>query len=184
MSEEPRTDKLIAASIQWTQKIMQKIDSILQEPKAEYKLSTDGACIGNPGPGGWACVLRVDGHVDELFGCAPHTTNSRMELQAVIEGLKSLNEPCSVAVSTDSQYVQLGITKWVEMWKAAGWRRSDRRAVLNQDLWRELDERIALHTVRWKWVKGHADDPDNLRCHHLANRAARQQISSSGSRSG
>jgi ribonuclease HI len=150
----------------------------------QVKLSTDGACIGNPGPGGWACVLRFAGHTGELYGCEERTTNNRMELQAVIEGLRALREPCVVSISTDSQYVQRGITEWLETWKANGWMKSRNtrggRAVLNQDLWAELDKRIASHAVRWQWVKGHADDPDNLRCDSLANRAAREQISSNG----
>ena len=147
-------------------------------------LSTDGACIGNPGPGGWACLLRFGSHVGEMYGCEAHTTNNRMELQAVIAGLKALKEPCAITISTDSQYVQRGVTEWLAGWKANGWRKSKNtrgsRAVLNQDLWEELDERIAAHTVRWQWVRGHADDPDNLRCDFLANRAAREQLSSEG----
>jgi ribonuclease HI len=147
-------------------------------------LSTDGACIGNPGPGGWACVVRFGSHVGEMFGCEPRTTNNRMELQAVIEGLKALKGSCTISLSTDSQYVQRGVTEWLAGWKANGWRKSKNtrgsRAVLNQDLWQELDKRIAPHTVQWKWVKGHADDTDNLRCDALANRAAREQISSNG----
>jgi ribonuclease HI len=107
-----------------------------------------------------------------------------MELQAVIEGLRALREPCELTISTDSQYVQRGITEWLETWKANGWRKSKRtkggRVVLNQDLWTELDKRIATHTIRWQWVKGHADDADNLRCDSLANRAAREQIFSNG----
>jgi ribonuclease HI len=146
--------------------------------------STDGACIGNPGPGGWACVLRFGSHTGEMFGCEPHTTNNRMELQAVIEGLKALKEPCAITISTDSQYVQRGITEWLAGWKANGWRKGKSkrgsRTVLNQDLWTELDRRIVPHTVQWKWVKGHADDADNLRCDFLANRAAREQLSSKG----
>ncbi len=150
----------------------------------QVKLSTDGACIGNPGPGGWACVLRFGSHAGEIFGCEPHTTNNRMELQAVIEGLRALRESCAVTISTDSQYVQRGITEWLAGWKANGWRKSKAskgsRAVLNQDLWAELDRRIASHTVHWQWVKGHADDADNVRCDSLANRAAREQVSSNG----
>jgi ribonuclease HI len=149
----------------------------------QVKLSTDGSCIGNPGPGGWACVLRFGGHTGELFGCESHTTNNRMELQAVIKGLQALREPCQVTISTDSQYVQRGITEWLAGWKANGWRKSKAkgsRAVLNQDLWADLDKRIALHTVSWQWVKGHAEDTDNIRCDSLANKAAREQISSNG----
>ena len=153
-------------------------------PQKQVKLSTDGACIGNPGPGGWASVLRFGGHSGEMYGCEGRTTNNRMELQAVIEGLRALREPCAITISTDSRYVQRGITEWLETWKANGWRKSKNtkggRSVLNQDLWAELDKRLAPHTVQWQWVKGHADDPDNLRCDFLANRAGREQISSKG----
>jgi ribonuclease HI len=147
-------------------------------------LTTDGACIGNPGPGGWACVLRFDQHRGESFGADPKTTNNRMELKAVIEGLRALKEPCEVTIRTDSQYVQRGVTEWLAAWKVNGWKKSKSskgsRTVLNQELWMELDKLLAGHTVDWKWVKGHADDPDNLRCDSLANRAAREQISSRG----
>jgi ribonuclease HI len=129
-------------------------------------------------------VLRFGGHNGEMYGCEGRTTNNRMELQAVIEGLRALREPCVVTISTDSQYVQRGVTEWLETWKANGWRKSKNknggRAVLNQDLWAELDKLLASHSVQWQWVKGHADDPDNLRCDSLANRAAREQISSNG----
>jgi len=119
-----------------------------------------------------------------MYGCEAHTTNNRMELQAVIQGLKALKEPCEVIISTDSQYVQRGITEWLAKWKANGWRKTrsaaGSRAVLNQDLWEELDRNLSRHAVLWKWVKGHADDKDNLRCDALANRAARKQIASGG----
>jgi ribonuclease HI len=119
-----------------------------------------------------------------MFGYQERTTNNRMELQAVIEGLRALREPCIVFISTDSQYVQRGITEWLEIWKANGWKKSKKdkagHSVLNQDLWLELDKRLAAHTVQWQWVKGHADDKDNLRCDSLANRAAREEICSNG----
>jgi ribonuclease HI len=155
----------------------------MDEEAKQVKLSTDGACIGNPGPGGWAYVLRFDADKREMSGCAPHTTNNRMELQAVIEGLKALKGPCSVTVCTDSQYVQLGATEWLPRWKERGWRKSKSsggRAVANQDLWKELDKQLESHILSWWWVKGHANDADNLRCDFLANRAARKQISSDG----
>jgi ribonuclease HI len=152
--------------------------------KRQVRLSTDGACIGNPGPGGWACLLRFGNHIGEMFGFERHTTNNRMELQAVIEGFKALREPCAVTVFSDSQYVQRGITEWLATWKANGWRKSKNakgsRTVLNQDLWQELDKGIAPHSVDWQWVKGHATDVDNIRCDLLANRAAREQIASNG----
>lgn len=129
-------------------------------------------------------MLRFGGHGGEMYGCEERTTNNRMELQAVIEGLRALREPCEITISTDSQYVQRGVTEWLETWKANGWRKSKNtkgsRAVRNQDLWAELDKRLASHIVQWQWVKGHADDPDNLRCDSLANRAAREQTSSKG----
>jgi ribonuclease HI len=128
--------------------------------------------------------LRFGGHAAELYGYQERTTNNRMELQAVIEGLGALRESCVVTISTDSQYVQRGVTEWLKTWKANGWRKGKKakgdRAVLNQDLWAELDRRSESHTVLWEWVKGHADDRDNLRCDSLANRAAREQISSNG----
>jgi ribonuclease HI len=161
-----------------------QLESISVTPQKQVKLSTDGACIGNPGPGGWACILRFRDRTGEMYGCEKQTTNNRMELQAVIQGLRVLREPCVVTISTDSQYVQLGITEWLAGWKAKGWRKSKStkgsRAVLNRDLWTELDKELASHTIQWKWVKGHASDPDNLRCDSLANRAAREQISSNG----
>lgn len=150
----------------------------------QVRITTDGACIGNPGPGGWACVLRFGSRTGEMYGCAPETTNNRMELQAVIQGLRALKEPCAVTVSTDSQYVQRGITEWLKAWKANGWRKSKNskghRVVLNRDLWEELDRIQSSHTIQWRWVKGHADDDDNIRCDALANRAAREQASSPG----
>ena len=146
----------------------------------QVSLTTDGACIGNPGPGGWACLLRFGNHTGEMFGCDPDSTNNRMELEAVIEGLKTFSEPSVVTICTDSQYVQRGTTEWLASWKANDWRRKGRRSVLNQDLWKELDKLIAAHTVDWRWVQGHADDANNIRCDCLANRAAREQISSNG----
>jgi ribonuclease HI len=143
-------------------------------------LVTDGACIGNPGPGGWACILRFGTHRKELFGSEPHTTNNRMELRAVIEGLKALREPCAVTVITDSQYVRNGITQWLENWKSHGWRKkkkggSGTRDVLNRDLWEELDAAAARHRVEWEWVKGHAGHEENIRCDRLALSAAQNQ---------
>ena len=143
-------------------------------------LTTDGACIGNPGPGGWACVLRFDGDTGELYGAESHTTNNRMELIAVIEGLRALDQDSAVTLTTDSQYVKRGITEWIDKWKANGWRTAAKTPVVNQDLWQELDRERRRHQVSWHWVKGHASHADNLRCDQLANRAARQQISSNG----
>jgi ribonuclease HI len=139
---------------------------------------TDGACQGNPGPGGWAAILHYQGREKEIYGCAPETTNNRMELSAAIESLRLLKEPCEVEITTDSEYLKNGITSWIKSWKRNGWQTSAKKPVLNQDLWKALDELTARHTIRWLWTKGHADHPENNRCDELATRAAREQISS------
>lgn len=138
-------------------------------------LITDGACLGNPGPGGWAALLRYGSHYRELYGCEPHTTNNRMELKAVIAGLAALKEPCEVTILTDSQYVHRGVTQWISKWKRNGWKTAEKGAVKNQDLWEALDQALARHKVRWQWVKGHADNADNCRADELAVEAARTQ---------
>ena len=142
----------------------------------QVTLITDGACLGNPGPGGWACLLRWGRHYRELYGSDLHTTNNRMELTAVLEGLSALKEPCRVTIVTDSEYVHKGITEWMDTWKRKGWRNADKKAVKNQDLWQALDQALARHQVAWQWVKGHAAHPDNLRADKLAYEAARLQI--------
>jgi ribonuclease HI len=144
----------------------------------QVQLITDGACIGNPGKGGWACILRYGEHKRELFGCEPHTTNNRMELTAAIEGLKHLKESCGVEIITDSNYLKNGITTWIHGWKRNGWKTADKKPVVNQDLWILLDELTATHQTHWKWTKGHAAHEDNNRCDELATRAAREQIAS------
>jgi ribonuclease HI len=144
----------------------------------QVQLITDGACLGNPGKGGWACILRYGDFKRELFGSAPHTTNNRMELTAAIEGLKRLKEACAVEVITDSEYLKNGITKWVQGWKTKNWVKSDKQPVLNRDLWMALDSLVAQHETKWKWTKGHALHQDNNRADELATRAAREQISS------
>jgi ribonuclease HI len=141
---------------------------------------TDGSCLGNPGPGGWACILRYNAHNRELFGCAPHTTNNRMELTAAIEGLKTLRETCMVEVVTDSEYLKNGITTWVANWKRRNWMTSTNKPVVNRDLWEELDDVSAKHKITWSWTKGHASHSDNNRCDELAQMAAREQRRSSG----
>lgn len=129
---------------------------------------TDGACSGNPGPGGWGVVLRYGGHEKELKGGERATTNNRMEMMAVIEGLRSLKRSCHVELYTDSAYVKDGLEKWLRGWKARGWKTADRKPVKNQDLWEMLDAEMARHDVKLHWVKGHAGDPDNERADALA----------------
>ena len=139
----------------------------------KVKLITDGGCIGNPGPGGWACIIRYGEMAKELFGSEPETTNNRMELRAAIEGLRALKEPCEVTVTADSQYVIKGITEWIHGWKRRGWVKPDKQPVLNKDLWMELDFQADRHNTKWEWTKGHANHADNNRCDELANAAAR-----------
>jgi ribonuclease HI len=141
----------------------------------QVKIITDGSCLGNPGRGGWACILRYNEHKRELYGYSPHTTNNRMELTAAIEGLKALKEPCEVEVITDSEYVKNGITAWVPNWKRRNWMTSQKKPVVNQDLWEELDELAGKHQTKWSWTKGHASHADNNRCDELAQMAAREQ---------
>ncbi len=136
------------------------------------EMFTDGACKGNPGPGGWGVLLRAPGHEKELFGGEAHTTNNRMELTAVIEGLTALKRPCEVDLYLDSQYVRQGITEWIAGWKAKGWRTSTKQPVKNVDLWQRLDALVsgAGHVIRWHWVRGHAGHEGNERADALANR--------------
>lgn len=137
----------------------------------EVEAWTDGACRGNPGPGGWGVLLRCAGRERALNGAEPLTTNNRMELTAAIMALESLKRPCSVDLYTDSQYVRSGITEWLSGWKRNGWRTASRRPVKNQDLWQALDAATARHEVRWHWVKGHSGHPENDRADELANEA-------------
>lgn len=131
---------------------------------------TDGACRGNPGPGGWGVVLRYKGKEKELYGGEAHTTNNRMELTAAIRGLESLTRPCRVALTTDSQYVRLGITEWMDNWKRRGWKTAAKKPVKNVDLWQRLDQAAAPHEVEWHWIKGHSGHAENERADALANR--------------
>ena len=136
------------------------------------EIFADGACLGNPGPGGWAALLRFKGTDKEISGGEQMTTNNRMELMAVIEGLRSLTRTCRVAVTTDSQYVQKGITEWIHGWKKRGWRTADKKPVKNVDLWQVLDEARTGHQVTWHWVKGHAGHVENERVDQLARAEA------------
>jgi len=135
------------------------------------EIATDGACKGNPGPGGWGAVLCQGGKELELSGHAAQTTNNRMEMTAAIMALRALKKPCKVRLSTDSKYVMDGITKWVFGWQRNGWRTADRKPVKNGDLWMELIEAARPHKIEWKWVKGHAGHAENERCDALANAA-------------
>ena len=137
----------------------------------EVEIFTDGACRGNPGPGGWGVLLRYKDAERELYGAEADTTNNRMELQAAIEGLRALQEPCAVTLTTDSVYVKNGITSWLEGWKKKGWKTAGRKPVKNVDLWQALDEQNRRHRVSWHWVKGHSGHRENEIADQLANRA-------------
>jgi ribonuclease HI len=135
------------------------------------EIYTDGACRGNPGPGGWAAVLSAGDREKEITGAENLTTNNRMELQAVIEALRALTKPAQVRLYTDSQYVRRGLLEWLPQWKARGWKTADKKAVKNQDLWELLETEAARHKIEWHWVKGHSGIPGNERCDALANAA-------------
>jgi ribonuclease HI len=136
------------------------------------KIATDGACKGNPGPGGWGTLIRMGEREKELSGGENPSTNNRMELMAAIRGLQALTKPCRVTLATDSVYVKDGITKWIHGWQRNGWRTAAKQPVKNADLWQELLEAITPHRIEWTWVKGHAGDPDNERADQLASDAA------------
>lgn len=140
---------------------------------------TDGACRGNPGPGGWGVLIRIDGEEQSLSGSAPDTTNNRMELMAAIAGLESFLEPSTISLTTDSQYVRQGITQWITGWKRNGWRTSNKQPVKNQDLWQKLDALAEKHAVSWFWVKGHSGHVENERADQLANEAIDQMTAAS-----
>lgn len=131
---------------------------------------TDGACRGNPGPGGWGAFLRYDGHEKELYGGERETTNNRMELMAAIMALESLSRPCKVRLTTDSEYVKNGISEWMVAWKQRGWRTANKKPVKNRELWERLDAAVQRHDVEWHWVRGHSGHPENERADQLANR--------------
>ena len=134
------------------------------------EIYTDGACRGNPGPGGWGALMRSGKHEKELWGGEAHTTNNRMEMTAVIESLKALKQPSEVVLTTDSQYVRKGITEWIAGWKRKNWQTAARKPVKNVDLWQQIDALASQHTVEWRWVKGHSGHAENERVDDLANR--------------
>jgi ribonuclease HI len=142
--------------------------------KPKVQLYTDGACKGNPGPGGWGCILVAGPHEKELYGYDPETTNNRMELMAAIQGLEALKKPCDVDLYIDSQYVMKGMQDWIGGWKARGWKTADKKPVKNDDLWKQLDAATQRHRIRWHWVKGHAGHEMNERADGLANKAIRE----------
>lgn len=135
-------------------------------------LVTDGSCLGNPGPGGWAAIVRFGDYEKELCGSEAQTTNNRMEMTAVIKGLSLLKEPCQVRIEIDSKYVENGITKWMNAWQRRGWKTASKQPVRNKDLWQDLNAAVSRHQVQWAWVKGHAWHAGNNRCDELARRAA------------
>ena len=141
-------------------------------PVTHVEIATDGACKGNPGPGGWGALIRSGAHEKELSGGEALTTNNRMELMAAIEALNALKRPCAVTLSTDSRYVMDGLTKWIHGWKRNGWRTADKKPVKNAELWQALLAAAERHQIDWKWVKGHAGHPDNERADKLASDAA------------
>ena len=151
-----------------------------EQATTDVTIYTDGACKGNPGPGGWGCWLSASGKERELFGGAMQTTNNRMELTAVIKGLSVLTRRCSVAVYTDSEYVRNGITTWIHGWKKRGWKTADGKPVKNVELWQQLETLANAHDVQWHWVKGHAGDPGNERADMLANKGVLAALNGQG----
>ena len=135
------------------------------------QIFTDGACKGNPGPGGWGAIMKYGDHVKELNGYSAETTNNIMELTAVIEALKSLTRPCAIILTTDSNYVKDGITQWIHNWKKKGWKTANKKPVKNKECWLQLDIEVQRHQIEWKWVKGHSGHPENERADELANEA-------------
>ncbi|HEC30079.1 MAG TPA: ribonuclease HI [Gammaproteobacteria bacterium] len=144
---------------------------------AQVEIFTDGACRGNPGPGGWGALLRFNGTEKKLSGSEAETTNNRMELMAAIRALESLKRTCDVAMTTDSQYVKKGITEWIDDWKKRNWKTAARKPVKNVDLWQRLDKAAAGHSIKWHWVKGHSGHPENELADELANQAIDELLS-------
>ncbi len=142
----------------------------------QVELFTDGACKGNPGPGGWGVLLRFMGHEKSLYGGSANTTNNQMELMAVIEGLKALNQPCQVKITTDSSYVKNGMESWLANWKRNNWKGSNKKPVKNKDLWQQLDAEVSKHQVSWAWVKGHSGHRENEIADDLANKGCEKYL--------
>jgi ribonuclease HI len=143
----------------------------------KVEIFTDGACRGNPGPGGWGAILRYGGHEKELYGAERDTTNNRMELMAAIIALESLKRPVEATLTTDSEYLRKGITEWIHSWKRRGWKTADKKPVKNQDLWQRLDAAAHKHQIHWKWIRGHTGHEENERADGLANRAIDEMLS-------
>ena len=165
----------LPANKKLSRELWECVDALDQsdDTAGRVEIFTDGACRGNPGPGGWAALLREKRGADArcIRGAEPHTTNNRMELLAAIEGLAALEQPSRVSLTTDSQYVRLGITRWIKDWKQRGWRRADKKPVVNRDLWERLDALNERHDVMWNWVRGHSGHPGNEAADHAANAA-------------
>ncbi len=144
---------------------------IMNDLKQILKIYTDGACRGNPGLGGWGAILKYDNKIKEINGFSEKTTNNIMELTAVIKSLQELNRPCNIIITTDSNYVKDGITKWIHNWKKNGWKTANKKPVKNKNLWLELDNLVKQHQINWQWIKGHSGHPDNEKADQLANDA-------------
>lgn len=152
-------------------KVLLENELTSEKPMQSVEIFTDGACSGNPGPGGWGAILRMGDNIRELSGYEAQTTNNRMELLAAICALEALKRSCNVNLTTDSQYVKNGITQWIFSWKKKNWKKSDNKPVINIDLWQRLDELAQMHKINWHWVKGHAGHAENERCDELARKA-------------
>lgn len=142
----------------------------------KVEIHTDGACRGNPGPGGCGAILRAGNHEKEIYGAEAQTTNNRMELMAAIRALETLKRPCAVVLTTDSQYLRKGITEWLPDWKQRGWKTAAKKPLKNVDLWQRLEQAALTHQIDWRWIKGHAGHPDNERADELANRAIDEML--------
>ena len=147
------------------------VDFLMTKNSNLVQIFTDGACKGNPGPGGWGAIMKYGDHVKELNGYSSKTTNNIMEITAVIEALKSLTRPCAIILTTDSNYVKDGITQWIHNWKKKGWKTANKKPVKNKECWLQLDVEVRRHQIEWKWVKGHSGHPENERADELANEA-------------